>query len=150
MSDLPVRTQPDPMTPAPSPEAPIKHLVFATREGLIGKESASGYMIDRVVKFVALPSVKALKRFVRVTNPHTGKSTLAQVLEVGPWSERDDKYVFGTDRPLSEQGFHVNTGGYVVRGETNGAGIDLGEAVWFAIGMLDNGHVEWEFADCDC
>ena len=130
MSDLPVRTQPDPMTPAP--DAPIKHTVFATREGLEGKESASGYIIDRVVKFVALPSVKALHRFVRVTNPHTSKSTLAQVLEVGPWSERDDKYVFGVERPLSEQGFKVNKGGYVIRGETNGAGIDLGWAVWSA------------------
>jgi hypothetical protein len=28
---------------------------------------------------------------------------------------------------------------------TNGAGVDLGEAVWSALGMKDNGQVEWEF-----
>lgn len=140
-------TQPEPMLPA---EAPMRHRVFATREGLVGEESASGYIIDRVVKFVALPSEKALKLFVRVTNPKTGLSTLAQVLEVGPWSERDDKYVFGPDRPLSEQGYKVNREGVVIAanaltGKTNDAGIDLGQAVWIALGMSDNGPVEWEF-----
>jgi len=32
-----------------------------------------------------------------------------------------------------------------ISGQTNGAGIDLGEAVWKALEMLDNGIVDWSF-----
>lgn len=41
-------------------------IVKATREGLLGHGTASGYIIDRVVPFVALPSTKAIGRFVKV------------------------------------------------------------------------------------
>jgi hypothetical protein len=30
---------------------------------------------------------------------------------------------------------------------TNGAGIDLGEYVWKALGMTDNTEVQWEFLE---
>ncbi len=113
--------------------------VKATREGLIGGKTASGYVIDRIVPFVALPSSKALGRFVRVTNPLTGDSTLAVVLDVGPWDTGDDAYVFDGARPQAESG--RDSRGRV----TNGAGIDLSEYVWHALGMLDNTIVEWEF-----
>lgn len=119
--------------------------VKATREGLVGQETASGYKIDRIVKFVALPSTKALKLFVRVSNPLNGRSTLAQVLEVGPWSEHDDAYVFSQARPLAESNRKVDRNHNEISGPTNGAGIDLGEAVWMDMGMLDNGEVEWNF-----
>lgn len=113
--------------------------VRATREGLIGGKTASGYVIDHVVPFVALPSAGALHRFVRVTNPQNGRSTLAIVLDVGPWNEHDDAYVFNGARPSAE-------GGVDSRGRTtNGAGIDLGEAVWRALGMTDNTTVDWNF-----
>ncbi|HEV8445437.1 MAG TPA: hypothetical protein VGQ44_01410 [Gemmatimonadaceae bacterium] len=114
-------------------------IVKATREGLIGDVTSSGYRIDAVVAFVALPSVRALQRFVRVTNPATGRSTLAQVLDVGPHFTHDDAYVFGTARPGAETGR---------KGDgtpMNGAGIDLSEAVWDALGMTDNGPVDWTF-----
>jgi len=130
--------------------------VKATREGLTGAVTASGYHIDRVVPFVALPSTRALGRFVRVTNPANGRVAYAVVLDVGPWNEADDAYVFQpatvrTDgfgipptpppvvRPAAEGG--VDTRGRI----TNGAGIDLGERVWAALGMTDNGPVAWEF-----
>ena len=113
--------------------------VKATREGLIGQRTASGYIIDTYVPFVALPSHAALGRFVRVTKD--GLSTLAIVLDVGPWNERDDDYVFHGSRPLAESGVSVSGKG------TNGAGIDLGEAVWKRLAMVDNGDVEWEFVD---
>lgn len=143
--------------------------VRATREGRVGYPTAIGYIIDRVVPFVALPSTQALRRFVRVTNPATGKSTLAIVLDVGPWNEQDSAYVFqpataptvtgpataleardspipvveettrGGVRPAAESG--IDTRGRV----TNGAGIDLSEAVWHALGMTDNTDVSWEF-----
>jgi len=112
--------------------------VKATREGLLGKTTASGYVIDRVVSFVALPSFNALGQFVRVTNPANGGYCIAQVLDVGPWNEHDDAYVFGGSRPAAESG-------YDSRGrKTNGAGIDLGEKVWAILGMVDNTNVEWE------
>ncbi len=127
--------------------------VKATREGLTGAVTASGYHIDLVVPFVALPSTKALGRFVRLTNPANNKTALAVVIDVGPWNEHDDAYVFQPSttephrdgvvytptRPLAESGLDT-------RGRTtNGAGIDLGERIWHALDMRDNTHVLWEF-----
>lgn len=113
--------------------------VKATREGLVGQETASGYVIDRVIAFVALPSRRALGRFVRVTNPHNGRTCLAQVVDVGPFNTHDDDYVLHGARPAAERGASVSGHG------TNGAGIDLSEAVWAALGMTDNTDVTWEF-----
>src|SRR5690349_5045230 len=107
--------------------------VKATREGLVGDPTASGYVIDLAVPFVALPAVRALRRFVRLRNPANGRQALAVVLDVGPWNTRDDAYVFGKARPQAESG--VDLAGRT----TNGAGIDLGEVVWHALGMTDNG-----------
>lgn len=114
--------------------------VKATREGLPGGKTSSGYRIDAVVPFVALPAAAALRLWVRVTNPANGKSVRALVLDVGPWNEHDNAYVFGGARPAAEHGLDVSHNGI-----TNGAGIDLGEAVWTALGMTDNGQVSWEF-----
>jgi hypothetical protein len=113
--------------------------VKATREGLVGHKTASGYVIDNNVAFVALPSTSALGQFVRVHNPLNGKSTIAQVLDVGPWNEHNDGYVFRGDRPQAETG--TDTAGR----PTNSAGIDLGEKVWQLLGMKDNTKVYWEF-----
>ncbi len=113
--------------------------VKATREGLIGGITASGWVIDAERSFVALPSRKALHRFVIVTNPLTLLSTRAEVCDVGPWNIHDDDYVFGGKRPQAESGIDL------FGRRTNCAGIDLGEAVWHAIGMRDNGDVDWVF-----
>jgi len=113
--------------------------VKATREGLVGGKTSSGYIVDTVVPFVALPAVAALRQWVRVVNPANGKSIRALVLDVGPWNEHDHAYVFGGARPHAESG--TDTRGRT----TNKAGIDLGEAVWKALGMTDNGIVLWEF-----
>lgn len=115
--------------------------VKATREGLVGGKTASGYVIDRVVPFVALPATAALRRFVRVTNPANGRSCFAIVLDVGPWNESDAAYVFAGERPAAEAG--VDTRGRT----TNGAGIDLSEPVWRTLRMVDNSDVTWEFVD---
>lgn len=112
--------------------------VKATREGLPGQKTASGYVIDNVIPFVALPSTRALGMFVRVTNPANQRSTLAIVLDVGPWNEHDDDYVFHGGRPAAELGISKSGKG------TNSAGIDLSEKVWQALGMTDNSDVEWE------
>lgn len=133
--------------------------VKATREALIGGKTATGFIIDTIVPFVALPCGAALRQWVRVSNPLKGtKSCLALVMDIGPWNEHDSAYVFQADtlpnwdriirlgqvnmggiRPAAESG--TDTRGRT----TNGAGIDLSEAVWQALGMVDNGLVSWEF-----
>jgi len=122
--------------------------VKATREGLVGQKTASTYVIDKIVSFVALPNEKALFRFVHITNLKNSKTTIAQVLDIGPWNI-DDPYAdpHNTNlslRPLAEQGIRTD-GLNRVKGETNGAGIDLGEAVWNQLEMEDNGEVTWEW-----
>ena len=113
--------------------------VRATREGLIGQRTATGDVLDRKRPTVALPSTRALDLFVRVTNLLNGKSAIALVDDVGPFNEHDDAYVFDGARPQAESGVSVSGQG------TNGAGIDLGEVIWAALGMLDNTNVSWEF-----
>lgn len=137
--------------------------VKCTREGLIGQRTASGYVIDTVVPYVALPTHKALGQFIVLTTHlptevHTARRTYAVVLDVGPWNVKDDLYVFqaattpgsgdilgpgGSIRPQSEGNVDVSA-----NGKTNGAGIDLGEAVWKALGLPPSGGsatVSWEF-----
>lgn len=126
--------------------------VKATREGRLGDKTASGYIVDDIVPFVALPSTRACheRRAVRVVNPLNNVSIIALVLDVGPWNEHDDAYVYqeatgivdagpGVVRPAAETGISVSGKG------TNGAGIDLGQYVWKALGMTDNSDVSWEF-----
>lgn len=113
--------------------------VKATREGLIGQGTASGYVIERRVPFIALPSTKALYRVGLIRNPKNGKSCTFIVLDVGPWNEHDDAYVLGGQRPQAESGTDL------FGRPTNKAGIDLSEAVWKALGMTDNDEVEWQF-----
>ena len=108
--------------------------VKATREGLIGKETATGYIIDTVVPFVALPSELAKGRLVRLANPLNGSGCFAFVLDVGPWFTDDDAYVIDGARPRAERD-----------PQTNGSGIDLGEKVWYLLGMTDNTDVMWGF-----
>jgi hypothetical protein len=111
----------------------------------VGQHTSSGYVIDRSVTFVALPSIKALHRHVRVTNPENHATVIAEVLDVGPHSDRDDEYVFGGKRPLAERGISKADG--VTGKAANNAGIDLGERVWGVLGMKDNGPVEWTLLD---
>lgn len=115
--------------------------VKATREGLVGGKTATGYLVDAIVPFVALPAAAALRQWVIVTNPANGKSIRALVLDVGPWNINDNAYVFGGARPAAERGLDVSH-----NGTTNGAGIDLGEAVWAALDLRDNTLVSWEFS----
>ena len=109
------------------------HTVIATREGLVGKETALNWIINNYIPFVALPSEMALRQWVTVINPLTNKSINALVLDVGPHHIDDDAYVFGGARPRAESE------------NGNKSGIDLGENVWNAIGMLDNTKVTWKF-----
>lgn len=115
--------------------------VKATREGLVGHLTSTGYRIDKFIPFVALPCWGALNKVVRVTNLLNGKSTLALVADVGPFNVDDKDYVFHGARPQAESGKSISGQG------TNGAGIDLGEYVWKFLDMKDNTQVSWEFLD---
>lgn len=113
--------------------------VKATREGLLDGKTSTGWRINNHVPFVALPSVAALRQWILIKNPKNNKSIKALVMDVGPWNENDDAYVFGGSRPSAESG--IDTRGR----KTNSAGIDLGEKVWNYLEMTDNSVVEWEF-----
>lgn len=112
--------------------------IKATREGLNHQKTSSGWKINNVVPFVALPSVAALRQKIKIY--YKDKSVIALVLDVGPWNTEDDRYVFGSERPQAETGIDMFTR------KTNMAGIDLGEAVRNALGILeDNVEIDWEF-----
>jgi hypothetical protein len=119
----------------------ISHLVKATREGLVGDLTSTGYKIDKYVPFVALPDAHALYLAVIVTNPINNKSICAIVMDVGPWNIHDTNYVFGSARPQAESGLSVSGHG------TNKAGIDLSEHIWNYLEMKDNTNVYWRFVD---
>jgi hypothetical protein len=114
--------------------------VKATREGLIGGKTASGYLVEEHVPYVALPSEHVLRRCVRIVRYSPNGTLLAAcvaiVLDVGPHFTDDDAYVLDGQRPRAES----QPGG-------NGAGIDLGQYVWHRLGMTGNGAVAWEFLD---
>lgn len=113
--------------------------VKATREGLIGGKTSTGYIVDQYVPFVALPCADALFEAVRISNPLTNKTVIAIVMDVGPWNVNDQDYVFGNAQPQAETG--KDKFGRI----TNKAGIDLGEYVWKKLRMKDNTKVTWEF-----
>ena len=113
--------------------------VKATREGLLGHDTSSGYVLEKHVPCVALPSRKALYKCVRLINPKNSATCDAVVLDVGPWNVEDDDYVFGGKRPQAESGTDC------FGRTTNHAGIDLGEYVWNKLGMIGNDLVEWRF-----
>jgi hypothetical protein len=68
--------------------------IFATREGLVGRTTANGHVIQPRDRFVALPSWSALapkgtdKYAVRLT--YNGRSVVVPVWDVGPWNTKDD------------------------------------------------------------
>jgi hypothetical protein len=101
--------------------------VIATRKGNVGGKTFTGRLIDTTTPFVALPSIRAFNKVVRVTNLANSKSILASVLDAGPTNQNDDNYVFDGFQPLAA------------------SGIDLGEFVWGSLGMTGTGLVDWEF-----
>ena len=120
--------------------------LWATREGLVGKTTASGHVIEPNDHFVALPSKKALNRSVVVS--YHGKSVTAPVLDVGPWNRDEAWWESGSARgqfadlprfvpevwAAFENGYNNGrdaTGRFV----TFPAMIDLGDGVYVDLGM---------------
>ena len=110
--------------------------VLATREGEIGKRTATGFVIAPDSMFVALPHRMALHKHVELR--YGTRVLVVPVLDVGPWNI-DDDYWTGGGRPASERGR-----GYF-RTPVNRAGIDLSDPVFAALGLADNDVIEWRF-----
>jgi hypothetical protein len=110
--------------------------VFATREGEIGKTTATGLTITPRSSFVALPHRMALGKNVEVR--YGTRVLVVPVLDVGPWNI-DDAYWLTGRRPAAERG----QGRY--RTPANLAGIDLADPVFESLGLPDNSWVEWRF-----
>ena len=110
--------------------------VFATREGEIGKRTATGLVIQSDSAFVALPHRLALHKHVEIR--YRQRVMVVPVLDVGPWNVDDDYWV-DSRRPASERG----VGRY--RTPVNRAGIDLSDPVFATLGLRTNDWVEWRF-----
>ncbi len=83
------------------------YTVFATREGLIGGETANGHMIEENDHFVALPSTKVKceddsehGHDYEVRIKYNGKSVVAPVWDVGPWNTKDDYWNPSSEREM--------------------------------------------------
>src|SRR5579872_3886348 len=76
--------------------SPVTIRLWATREGLIGRSTASGHVITANDHFVALPSKKALNHDVTVA--YHGKTVSAPVLDVGPWNRDEAWWASGAAR----------------------------------------------------
>jgi hypothetical protein len=97
---------------------------------------------------IALPSRDALNHWVEVYYPETGKTVVAEVIDVGPWNIKDPYWVRGK-RPSAEKG--IDAWGR----KTNLAGIDLSYQTWLALGVdkrkafsgTHSGTVHWKFVE---
>ena len=133
--------------------APATVRLWATREGLVGRTTATGHVITAGDHFVALPSRTALNHNV-VLNYH-GKTVSAPVLDIGPWNRDDAWWESGAARgqfadlprfvpevwAAYENGYnggHDATGRYV----TFPAMIDLGDGVFADLGMQKSDWVD--------
>jgi hypothetical protein len=83
------------LTPAAPAQAATVFRVFATREGLVGGQTANQHVIRERDHFVALPSRRALSpqrsgAFTVRVCASNGRCEWAPVWDVGPWNTKDD------------------------------------------------------------
>jgi len=148
----------------PRPSSPLEkgtHLVFATREGLVGGTTANGHVIQERDHFVALPSRRALcpddrSTLYQVELSYGGKKVTVPVWDIGPWNIRDDYWNPQDQREMwndlarflpeaqaaYQSGYNNGRDGYgrIVK---NPAGIDLADGVfWDDLAMKDNDWIQ--------
>jgi hypothetical protein len=70
--------------------------LWATREGLVGRTTASGHLITENDRFAALPSRKALNKTVILS--YKGKTVTVPVLDIGPWNRDEAWWAVGAAR----------------------------------------------------
>jgi hypothetical protein len=118
--------------------------VLASREGLVGGTTACNHTITANDHFVALPSTGLCNTNVSLVNGANSEDT--SVRDVGPWFPHGaptsgNPCVGGNDQ------YWTTTG--VPRAESspcsNGAGIDLADGTFAALGLTGNGRIKWRF-----
>jgi hypothetical protein len=133
--------------------SPVTVRLWATREGLIGKTTASGHVVQPNDHFAALPSRKALNKSVIVA--YHGKNITTTVLDIGPWNKDEAWWETGSARgqfadlprfvpevwAAYEQGYN-NGRDAVGRYVTFPAMIDLGDGVYADLGMQQSDWVD--------
>lgn len=149
--------------PAARPHTNIAptYRIFATREGLVGLQTANGHIIQERDHFVALPSWQVLSSYqgyeyqVRIT--YNGRTTIAPVWDVGPWNTNDNYWQ--PDRgqypdlpvgiPQAQAAFFDGHNGGLDefgRKVSNPNGIDIADGTfWDDLGMLKNDWVDVTF-----
>lgn len=156
---------PDVVLP-PRPERCNKgsHLIFATREGLVGGTTANGHIITESDHFVALPSRRSLcesdaTKENEVLLTYNGRSVRVPVWDVGPWNTKDDYWNPSEQREMwkdlsqyipeaqaaFQNGYNDGRDGFG-RTVKNAAGIDLADGVFLDdLAMTDNDWIEVQF-----
>ncbi len=119
--------------------------IRATRLGMVGGRTANGYVIPPRARFVALPSWTVLSTRGRdeyqVRISYQGRSVVAPVYDVGPYSERDDYWNQPRGGfPQLERGWPLDHAAYyegfnggradkgIVRYPT---AMDIGDGIWW-------------------
>ncbi len=135
--------------------------VFATREGLVGHQTANGHIIQPRDHFVALPSWKVLSpngsHTYQVRLTYKGRTTVVPVWDVGPWNTNDNYWspsrVNYSDLPVGKpmaqaayyDGYNYGLDEFGRKiGQPNGIDIADG-AFWDALGMTHNDWVDVTF-----
>ena len=145
------------------PDSKDGAIVFATREGLVGRTTANGHVILPRDRFVALPSRRSLSgkggREFQVRLTHKGKSVVAPVWDIGPWNVRDDHWSLSSERerwrdlpqglPQAQAAFQDGYNGgkdEFGRQVKNPAGIDLADGIfWNDLQMRDNDWIKVDY-----
>lgn len=135
--------------------------IFATREGLVGQQTANGHIIQPRDHFVALPSWRVLSSYrgyefqVRLT--YNGRTTVVPVWDVGPWNTNDDYWSPNRENyrdlpigmPMAQAAyFDGYNGGLDQFGRriSNPNGIDIADGTfWDSLGMTRNDWVQVTF-----
>ncbi len=150
---------------APAPRESLSlaptYTIFATRQGLVGYQTANGHIIQPRDRFVALPSWRNLSSYrgneyqVRLT--YNGRSVVAPVWDVGPWNTNDNYWSPDRDNyrdlpvgvPMAQAAYlNGYNGGRDQFGRriNNPNGIDIADGTfWDDLGMTRNDWVQVTF-----
>jgi hypothetical protein len=132
--------------------ASVSARVYATRIGLIGRQTANGHIIAPGDRFVALPSRRVLAtrggHEYEVRVEYRGRSVTLPVWDVGPWNVRDNYWDTSVERDMWNDlppGLPQAAAAYydVYHGGRDGFGrrvlspaaIDLSDAAFAELGM---------------
>jgi hypothetical protein len=138
---------------APAPEEDWRKDITATVFGYSGDEQDSAYpdidYIDSDTVGVSFPyKWRDVPRPTAVVVEHEGRSTVAPIVDVGPWNTDDPRYVLDGQRPMAETQYKYGQEAQNGRVPTNDAAIDLTKPVADALGISveqGKGKVRWRF-----